>query len=270
MYGEYIYNRENCRKCHTQKDGEDTTRVSLDGLAGNKSNAWHFQHLAAPQSISINSKMPAFSYLIDRDLDKQVFIKLGTDKFGSTFFPAIEGSWSALNSEADTIQNDLKALYIRVKSKSEIIALIAYLQQIPKSDNRIKNEAVYTELLKKKEQAWDNLVLDSNSIVFTTARNYDHADLENGKLLYNKKYCSSCHGRNGEGSVGPNLTDDYWLHGSSELNIARSIITGYPDRGMMPWRLELNPTEVGQLVAYIRSLKGTNPKNAKQRQGTKD
>jgi cytochrome c oxidase cbb3-type subunit 3 len=78
-----------------------------------------------------------------------------------------------------------------------------------------------------------------------------------------------CHGIQGEGGIGPNLTDEYWLHGGSSADIARTIIYGIPEKGMISWRHQLTPTEVGQIVAYINSIAGTEPEQAKAPQGKK-
>jgi len=65
--------------------------------------------------------------------------------------------------------------------------------------------------------------------------------------------------------VGPNLTDEYWLHGCSPEEIANSIKQGYPSKGMMPYGGggEMSNEEVEKVVGYIVSLRGTEPANAK-------
>ena len=79
--------------------------------------------------------------------------------------------------------------------------------------------------------------------------------------------CVACHLKGGAGNVGPNLTDDYWLHGGSMNDIFKTIKNGYPDKGMQLWSSKFNPKEISQLAGYIRSLKGTNPPGAKVAQG---
>lgn len=96
----------------------------------------------------------------------------------------------------------------------------------------------------------------------------DPKGLEAGKALYTQ-YCVACHGENAEGKVGPNLTDEYWLHGSSVKEIFHTITEGVPEKGMIAWKNQLNPLQVQQVSSYILSLKGTNPPNAKEPQGTK-
>lgn len=89
-------------------------------------------------------------------------------------------------------------------------------------------------------------------------------DLEAGKIAYNR-ICNACHGAAGEGSVGPNLTDEYWIHGCSPKEIMVSIKDGFPAKGMPAYGggPSLNEEELVQVASYINSLQGTNPPNAK-------
>jgi cytochrome c oxidase cbb3-type subunit 3 len=95
---------------------------------------------------------------------------------------------------------------------------------------------------------------------------FEEAGIETGKALYTKS-CVACHGNAGEGTVGPNLTDNYWIHGGSMNDIFKTIKYGYPDKGMQSWQQQFSPKQMQQLSSYIRSIKGTNPPNAKPPQG---
>ncbi len=82
------------------------------------------------------------------------------------------------------------------------------------------------------------------------------------------KFCAACHGNVGQGGpVGPNLTDQYWIHGGSRGQILSTIENGVPAKGMVPWKGQLAPTEIQQLASYIISLEGTNPPDGKAPQG---
>ncbi len=94
----------------------------------------------------------------------------------------------------------------------------------------------------------------------------DAAGLSKAKEIFSTK-CFVCHGMQGEGSVGPNLTDDYWLHKGSLNDIYRSIKIGYPDKGMQSWANEFSPKEISSLASYVTTLHGTNPPNPKAPQG---
>ena len=81
--------------------------------------------------------------------------------------------------------------------------------------------------------------------------------------------CSVCHGNQGEGMIGPNLTDEYWLHGGDIKDIFRVIKYGVPDKGMVPWESSLTPVQIAQVSNFIVSIGGTNPPNPKEPQGDK-
>ena len=94
----------------------------------------------------------------------------------------------------------------------------------------------------------------------------DAAGLAAAKEIFTTK-CFACHGKNGEGGAGPNLTDDYWLHKGSLNDIYHSITYGYPDKGMQSWATVYSPKEISYLASYVKTLHGTNPPNAKAPQG---
>lgn len=79
--------------------------------------------------------------------------------------------------------------------------------------------------------------------------------------------CVACHLKDGGGIVGPNLTDDYWLHKGSLNDIFNTIKVGYPDKGMQPWGNMFSPKEISFLSSYIKSLKGTKPAAPREQQG---
>jgi cytochrome c oxidase cbb3-type subunit 3 len=106
----------------------------------------------------------------------------------------------------------------------------------------------------------------AESDTFTYAAVDDPTALEEGNLLFQKN-CAQCHGKLGEGGIGPNLTDVYWLHGGEFTDIVKSVKYGYPAKGMIPWRGTLNPDQIIQVSSYIATLQGTDPPNAKAPQG---
>lgn len=94
----------------------------------------------------------------------------------------------------------------------------------------------------------------------------DEKSLAAGKAIFEgANMCFTCHRQDLGGLVGPNLTDDYWIHGGEFKAVVQSIKTGYPDKGMMPFGNgnRLTDEQVLQLASYIKSKHGTNPPNAK-------
>ena len=93
-------------------------------------------------------------------------------------------------------------------------------------------------------------------------------DLEEGKEVY-ASTCASCHGEKAQGVVGPNLTDDYWLHGTgTPSDIENAVLKGIPEMGMPAWESVLGAKKVQQVVSFVVTLSGTNPEGAKAPQGT--
>lgn len=104
--------------------------------------------------------------------------------------------------------------------------------------------------------------IDENSVALMTG-----ADLDAGKKTF-VTLCAACHKVDGGGMVGPNLTDEYWIHGGSLKNLFSTIKYGVPDKGMISWKEQLKPQQMAQVANYILTMKGTNPPDAKEKQGT--
>ena len=105
-------------------------------------------------------------------------------------------------------------------------------------------------------------LVDETSVLILT----DATALAKGKSGYITK-CAACHGMNGEGLVGPNLTDDYWIHGGGIKDIFKTIKYGWPEKGMISWESQITPMEMQQISSFIITIKGTNPANPKAPQG---
>jgi len=112
------------------------------------------------------------------------------------------------------------------------------------------------EYLKKQGDAVD----ESNVKVLTGAE-----DLAAGKTIFIKS-CATCHLENGAGKIGPNLTDDYWLHGNDIKVVFKTIRYGI--NAMPRWDVSLNNKQIAQVASYVKSLHGTNPAGAKAPDGT--
>ncbi len=79
--------------------------------------------------------------------------------------------------------------------------------------------------------------------------------------------CAACHGMQGQGLVGPNLTDEYWIHGGKLTDIKHTILEGVPAKGMLSWKALMTNEEVNSVIAFIISIKGTTPPNPKAPEG---
>jgi cytochrome c oxidase cbb3-type subunit 3 len=104
--------------------------------------------------------------------------------------------------------------------------------------------------------------IDESTVAFSD----DPAVIDSGKKIYDMQ-CASCHRNDGGGNIGPNLTDEYWLHGGSMSDIYKSVKYGIPEKGMISWEPLLSPEQMRDVSSYIITLAGTNPPNAKAPQG---
>lgn len=107
-----------------------------------------------------------------------------------------------------------------------------------------------------------NLV-DENTVVLTA----DAGAIANGEKLYIQN-CVACHGDKGQGGVGPNFTDDYWLHGGDIKHVFKTIKYGVPDKGMRAWQSEIKPADMQSISSYILTkIAHTNVAGGKAPQG---
>ncbi len=101
-----------------------------------------------------------------------------------------------------------------------------------------------------------------------TAALTDPADIAAGKALFTAKACFACHGMNGEGNaIGPNLTDNFTIHGCDFAAAEGVIKNGVPAKGMTAFGDQLTQKQLDQVASFVLSLRGTNPANAKAAQG---
>jgi len=94
-------------------------------------------------------------------------------------------------------------------------------------------------------------------------------NVDEGKQVF-ATTCAACHRADGGGVIGPNLTDEFWLHGSKPDEIWTTVHDGVPAKGMPAWGPQLGEDKVASVVAYVLTLKGTNVANGKPPQGDKD
>lgn len=96
----------------------------------------------------------------------------------------------------------------------------------------------------------------------------DMENLSAGKEVF-KTNCVVCHLQQGQGLVGPNLTDEYWIHGGSFKDIVTLIRNGVPAKGMISWKTQISNQQILEVASYVMTLQGTNPPNPKAPEGEK-
>jgi cytochrome c oxidase cbb3-type subunit 3 len=120
---------------------------------------------------------------------------------------------------------------------------------------RIANE-------KREELIRTGAFINENTVTVLT----DENSLISGKKIYDVN-CIPCHGPDGGGTVGPNLTDEYWIHGGGIKNVFRIVKEGVPVKGMIAWKTLLNPRQIQEVSSYVLKLQGTKPPAGKPPEG---
>lgn len=132
-----------------------------------------------------------------------------------------------------------------------------HLSDGPSSDQEYRAEVEVAEVQLKKLA---ELVNEENVKVIT-----DAARLDKGKAIFVQN-CVQCHGAEGQGGIGPNLTDDKWIHGGGIKNIFTTVKKGVAGR-MVAWSNQLSPSQMQEVSSYVITLQGTKPLNPKAPEG---
>lgn len=106
--------------------------------------------------------------------------------------------------------------------------------------------------------------VDENNVTLLT----DDGAIASGKKIFETS-CAACHAADGGGGVGPNLTDEFWLHGGSIQDVFKSIKYGWQDKGMKSWKDDFSPKQIAEIASYVKAMHGTKPAAPKEPQGEK-
>ena len=131
-----------------------------------------------------------------------------------------------------------------------------------RQDDEYKTEMAKADIAKQKSLSKSTSSIDENTV------KVDPSQIAVGKGVFDAN-CVACHGQNGEGLVGPNLTDEYTLHGGSVKDIFKVVKYGVPEKGMVAWEKNMSSANISAVTNYILSLQGSKPANAKAPQGEK-
>ena len=132
-------------------------------------------------------------------------------------------------------------------------------------DDEYKAEIVAAELSKEEYLKKTAGLIDENNV----KKSQETSTIAGGKSVFSQN-CVPCHGELGQGTVGPNLTDEYWIHGGKINNIFKTIKYGVPEKGMISWEKQLSPKQIADVANFILSLQGSSPAGAKMPQGNKE
>jgi cytochrome c oxidase cbb3-type subunit III len=146
-----------------------------------------------------------------------------------------------------------------------IIFAIVYLVRlwVFKADDLIQEKEFDIAMSAAKPKPSATTEADTFQIVLLT----DEASLENGKKTY-ESICAACHLKDGGGIVGPNFTDQYWIHGNTIADMYRITTEGVIKKGMIPYKDQLSPVQRLEVNSYIlQKLVGTTPAMPKAPEG---
>lgn len=133
----------------------------------------------------------------------------------------------------------------------------------PSQLNEFETEMAEAKLAVEEYRKTAKNFVDVNTVEMLT----DAGDLSAGKTIWETS-CAVCHLQDGGGSIGPNLTDEYWILGGGIKNVFRTISEGGRDgKGMIPWKQQLKPLEMAQVASYVLTLQGTTPEVGKDPEG---
>ena len=165
------------------------------------------------------------------------------------------------------LDNSMPPWWVKLFYLTIITAIIYMLNYHVFNTGKLQGAEYETEMADAEKQRAEFRKLAANNIdeISVTQLTLD-VDLSEGKTLFVSK-CSPCHGKGGEGIVGPNLTDDYWLHGGGIKNVFKTIKYGIPQKGMIAWETQITPKDMQKIASYILSIKGSLPANPKAPQG---
>ena len=147
-----------------------------------------------------------------------------------------------------------------------VVYLLIYqvFDTAPRQAQEYQNEMDMAAQQAEERKLLAGVTLDETNVEATPEPNA----LANGEKIFTQ-LCVACHRADGGGSVGPNLTDEYWIHGGSIGDIFYTIKVGVPQKGMISWQAQLSATDMRDVGSYILTLAGTNPPDPKAPQGEK-
>jgi mono/diheme cytochrome c family protein len=123
-----------------------------------------------------------------------------------------------------------------------------------KQGQRVNIDGVITFEITENGWAVDGISI-KNATLGELQPSSDTAVIEKGRQTY-AKFCAPCHRADGGGLVGSNLTDDYWIHGSTFADTLTVIENGVPEKGCITWKNVLKSDEISAVASYIYTLRG--------------
>lgn len=153
--------------------------------------------------------------------------------------------------------------YVTIAFAVVYLLLFHVFDSLPLSKGEYDNEVAYAKEQQAKNQGTTPVVaIDENNVGVVT----DAQALAEGKQVF-LNTCASCHRKDAGGDIGPNLTDEYWIHGGALNDVFKTIKHGAPGTNMIAWEGAISPEKMKNVANYVLTLQGSNPANPKKPQG---
>ncbi len=221
--------------------------------------------------------------IMTRQAEKERAEKLGIEfKEAPSMWQRLWDQWNALKpmeKEADImldhnydgireLDNHLPPwwkwlFYFTIGFAAVYLMVFDVFNTLPTQLQEYDNEVAYAKQQELKLKASNpTAAIDENSVEATT----DALALADGKQTF-LTTCASCHRQDGGGDIGPNLTDEYWLHGGTIKDVFKVVRHGVTGTNMIAWEAVLSPEKMKNVASYVLTLQGSNPTNPKKPQG---
>lgn len=187
---------------------------------------------------------------VGSSLDKRFFSEaLGNKEKVDVLFEKLE-------EQSDSISHLFSSPFHSFQQRTEVIALLAFLNQIPSSKFKQAQDSVQYVRDRAIYQQVEEQYKGQDTLLAGYASNSKY--VAEGKEIYSQN-CSVCHGINASGDIGPSLTDANWIYGNNTADLVNVILYG-TSKGMPSYKHLLAPHEIGELAAYLRAIDGTDRK----------
>lgn len=269
--GRDIYIREGCNNCHTQTVrplktevarygdyskpeesaydrpflwGSRRTGPDLARVGGKYPDSWHYRHMADPRGMFERSNMPAYRWLATRPLDTALTARKAKVLGFGYSEEQVAASLAAFRERVTLPAYPAAAERAAVTSPSlrgsltEMDALVAYLQKIGRDLAAVR--AAESRGIRTAEAAGDSNPYAGG-----------HEAKEQGEKIFERE-CAGCHGKEGQGGIGPNLAGQK-KYGGKDADLFATIAGGRPG-GMPPFESSLGRERIWKVITYIRHL----------------